>query len=167
MPGKWWTQAEYAARHGISRSAVRQAVKAGRLESNGKSGHACRVRGALAETAKLTVPKNPQMSEAETAEYTLRMQLAKIAKLEADVELSRQRLLENRCRQYLEFAALIAEVYNRCFTPIRARLAEMRLTAEQLSALQSVIAECTANFERNVKTALGEHLKQEDTDADK
>ena len=52
---QWLTQAEFARAHGISREAVRQAVLNGRLESNGKSGRDCRVRGELAESARCTV----------------------------------------------------------------------------------------------------------------
>ena len=56
MAAKWLTMAEYARRNGITREAVRQAVKNGRIEHNGKTGRECRVRGPLAEPVHAVAP---------------------------------------------------------------------------------------------------------------
>lgn len=76
---EWITQAEYARVHGISREAVRQAVLNGRLESNGKRGRDCRVRGSLAESARNTVPA--------VSTTVGDLASAKLQKLLADIEL--------------------------------------------------------------------------------
>ncbi|MBQ9502600.1 MAG: hypothetical protein IJU70_10630, partial [Lentisphaeria bacterium] len=73
--------AEYARRQGITREAVRQAVTAGRLETNGKVGRACRVRGVL-DHARNHVAGRDSGYLAE----------ARLEKLRADIEVQRQKL---------------------------------------------------------------------------
>ena len=140
MPQKWLTMADYAKLHQISREAVRQAVKAGRIEHNGKTGRDCRVRGDLAESSRITVPA----SSSDTPNQPLAD--AKLEKLRADIELQRQRLKENRDAIRRETAEIFIEEYVRAFAPVKAGLTALRLDAASLAALRKLIDTCTAEF---------------------
>lgn len=147
MAARWLTQSEYARRNGITREAVRQAVSAGRLETNGKAGRACRVRGVL-DHARNPQPKTPADREDLAS--------ARLEKLRADIELQRQRIDANVEAMRREFAEIMLEEYARAFAPMKARLAELRLPAETLAEFRSLIGDCAAAFEAAVEKRLGE-----------
>jgi len=135
---KWQTMAEYARQKGISREAVRQAVNSGRIEHNGKTGRECRVRGEMAESARVTVtPSKEKNSE---------LAKAKLEKLRTDIEIQKLRIRENRETVFREFADFVAEEYLRSFAPVKVKLTALRLDAAKLAALRKLIEECTADF---------------------
>lgn len=59
----WLTQSDAARRLGVSREAIRQAIAAGRIDWNGRTGRDCRVRGELLPARTLPpltrAPKHP------------------------------------------------------------------------------------------------------------
>ena len=150
MAAKWLTMAEYARRNGITREAVRQAVKNGRIEHNGETGRACRVRGPLAEPVHAVAP-----ATSNTAADT-RFAEAKLEKLKADVELQRQRIAANINESRRAYVEMILEEYVQAFTPFKSRLVELRLTADQLAALGSVVEECLQSFLARVQQRIDE-----------
>ena len=150
MAAQWLTMAEYARRNGITREAVRQAVKSGRIEHNGKTGRACRVRGPLAEPVHAVAP-----ATSNTAADT-RFAEAKLEKLKADVELQRQRIAANINESRRAYVEMILEEYVQAFTPFKSRLVELRLTADQLAALGSVVEECLQSFLARVQQRIDE-----------
>ena len=150
MAAKWLTMAEYARRNGITREAVRQAVKNGRIEHNGETGRACRVRGPLAEPVHAVAP-----ATSNTAADT-RFAEAKLEKLKADVELQRQRIAANINESRRAYMEMLLEEYVQAFTPFKSRLVELRLTADQLAALGSVVEECLQSFLARVQQRIDE-----------
>ena len=150
MAAAWLTMTEYARRNGITREAVRQAVKNGRIEHNGETGRACRVRGPLAEPVRAVVPKTGGGdSNSILAE-------AKLEKIRADVELQKQRIQSNIDEARRGYIEMILEEYIRAFSPFKARLTELRLTADQLAALQSIVNECLQSFADGVEKRIDE-----------
>ena len=137
MAEQWLTMAQYAKSHGISREAVRKAVKVGRIESNGKTGKDCRVKGPMAESVRIIVKDSPVGDLAE----------AKLEKLRADVALQQQKIRSNRIAFRREFSEAVIEEYLRAFAPVKTFLADLRLSAEKLTSLQTMIEKCTADFE--------------------
>ena len=151
MPAKWLTMAEYARRHGISREAVRQAVKAGRVEHNGEAGRACRVRGELAEPVRaVSSPAAPTGGEDG------RLADVKLEKLRVEVGLQRQRLQENIRESRRRYVELLVEEYVRAFSPFKAQLAELRLTEPQLVKLRKLVDDCLQAFTDGVDKRLRE-----------
>ena len=150
MAAQWLTMAEYARRNGITREAVRQAVKNGRIEHNGETGRACRVRGPLAEPVRAVVSKTGGGdSNSILAE-------AKLEKIRADVELQKQRIQSNIDEARRGYIEMILEEYIRAFSPFKARLTELRLTADQLAALQTIVDECLQSFQDGVEKRIDE-----------
>ena len=145
---EWFTQSEFARAHGISREAVRQAVLNGRLESNGKRGRDCRVRGELVESARITV-SDVSTTAGDLAE-------AKLQKLLADIELQRQKISDNIELQRRQYISLIIEEYTKAFSPLKVKLAELRLSPEQLEVLRHTIEACTRQFTSEVEKRLNE-----------
>lgn len=146
---EWFTQSEFARAHGISREAVRQAVLNGRLESNGKRGRDCRVRGELVESARITVLNASSSTAGDLAE-------AKLQKLLADIELQRQKISDNIELQRRQYISLIIEEYTKAFSPLKVKLAELRLSPEQLEVLRRTIEACTRQFTSEVEKRLNE-----------
>ena len=143
---EWITQAEYARVHGISREAVRQAVLNGRLESNGKRGRDCRVRGSLAESARNTVPA--------VSTTVGDLASAKLQKLLADIELQRQKISDNVELQRRQYINLIIESYLKAFAPLKVKLSELRLSPLQLEVLHQLVDDCTRQFTTEVENRL-------------
>ena len=146
---EWFTQSEFARAHGISREAVRQAVLTGRLESNGKRGRDCRVRGELVESARITVPNASSSTAGDLAE-------AKLQKLLADIELQRQKISENIDLQRRSYIGIIIEEYTKAFAPLKVKLSELRLDPMQLEVLRNTIEACTRQFTSEVEKRLNE-----------
>ena len=153
MAAQWLTMAEYARRNRISRVAVLKAVRDGRIEHNGETGRACRVRGPLAEPVHAVAPATSQ-SGAPSA--VLSLAEAKLEKLKADVELQRQRIAANINESRRAYVEMMLEEYVQAFTPFKSRLVELRLTAEQLAALGSVVEECLQSFLARVQQRIDE-----------
>ena len=145
----WQTMAEYARSNGISREAVRQAVSAGRLESNGKSGRACRVRGKLAESSRTVIRRGKSENNSELTD-------AKLEKLRADTALQKQKITENIELSRRAYIGLIVEEYIRAFSPLKIQLTELRLPAEKLTVLTNLIDSCLADFTSGVEKRLNE-----------
>lgn len=147
MTGPWLTLAEYARRHGVTSEAVRQAANAGRLETNGKTGRDRRVRGLMAGSA--SSPAAEDGSSTPLVE-------ARLEKLRADVELQRQRIRENVDEARRAYIELVLEEYVRAFSPFKARLAELRLSASQLTKLRKLVDDCLQAFTDGVEKRLNE-----------
>ena len=145
------TMAEYARLHNMSQPAVKKAIQSGRLQSNGKVGHDCRVWGKLAESSRITV--SASSSDAQNQPLAD----AKLEKLRADIELQRQRLKENRDAIRRETAEIFIEEYVRAFAPVKAGLAALRLNAAKLAELRKLIDSCSANFEAAFRKRMIEH----------
>ena len=141
----WLTMAEYARRTGISREAVRQAVAAGRIETNGKSGRDCRVRGKLAEPAKTVVKdKNTDLAD------------AKLEKLRADIELQKQKIVENIELSRRSYVNILVEEYLRSFAPLKICLTELKLNEDEIRKFSELIESCLQDFCRGVEKRLNE-----------
>ena len=110
MPQKWLTMADYAKLHQISREAVRQAVKAGRIEHNGRTGRACRVRGEISGSSKISRPNDP-IEEA--------LQAARIEKISLNTELQKLKNKEMRDALFREWSGILIDEYLRAFTPVK------------------------------------------------
>ena len=149
---QWLTQAEFARAHGISREAVRQAVLNGRLESNGKSGRDCRVRGELAESARITIPDASSTGSSTAGDLAE----AKLQKLLADIELQRQKISENIDLQRRSYIGMIIEEYTKAFAPLKVKVSELRLDPVQLEVLRHTIDDCTRQFTSEVEKRLNE-----------
>lgn len=152
MANQWLTMAEYARRAGLARSTILEAVRTGRLEYNKKTGRACRVRGPLAQRTDNAAPLPDSGANDQDS-----LSRAKLEKMRADIELQKQKIAENRDAMRREFAEAVIEEYAQAFAPVKARLTEMRLRADQLSALRKLIASCTAVFESNLRKRLIEN----------
>lgn len=148
---KWVTMAEKARELGVSRPAILQAVREGRIESNGKTGRECRVRGALAEPVRNSMPRTADGINIEA------LAGAKLENLKRDAILKDQRIKANREAQWREDADAIAEEYLRAFAPVTARLTEMRLPAAKLAVLRKIISDCTAEFFAGLKKRWSDH----------
>lgn len=135
------TMAEYARLHNMSQPAVKKAIQSGRLQSNGKVGHDCRVWGKLAESSRITVPASASDAPNQP------LADAKLEKLRADIELQRMRINQNRSSQRREFAEIFIEEYVRAFAPLKAELTALRLNSSKLAALRKLVDTCTAAFE--------------------
>ena len=152
----WLTMAEYARRNGISRPAVLKAVQTGRVESNGKTGRECRVRGPLAEPVHAVMPKiAPARQMSDLSE-------AKLAKLQADAKLQEQRLKETQELQWRQFADAVCEDYMESFATLPALLTEMRLPAPKLAALRKRVEECTTEFLSRMRRRWEKHESEDD-----
>lgn len=149
---QWLTQAEFARAHGISREAVRQAVLNGRLESNGKSGRDCRVRGELAESARITIPDASSTGSSTAGDLAE----AKLQKLLADIELQRQKISDNIELQRRQYIGMIISEYTKAFSPLKVKLSELRLDQAQLEVLRNTIDDCTRQFISEVEKLLNE-----------
>ena len=175
--GEWITMAAYAARAGISRVGVLKAVREGRLESNGKTGRECRVRGEImpstyaaeprrrkqaAKSAQKPAPKaapapEPEMepeAEAEAPEGDTLFDMmtdAKLKKLKADIALQRQRLNENRDAMRRKIYEEISEAYAVSFAALKTHIVELRLPAAKLAALRKIMEESIALFEAELR----------------
>lgn len=143
----WLTMAEYARRNGISREAVRQAAAAGRIETNGKSGRDCRVRGKLAETVRTVVKSGGEKSELADA---------KLEKLRADIKLQEQKITENIELSRRSYVNILVEEYIRAFAPLKVQLTELHLPADKLAVLTALIDSCLAEFCSGVEKKLNE-----------
>ena len=176
MNDDWITMAAYAARAGISRAGVLKAVREGRLESNGKRGRECRIRGeimpstysgeprrkrAKAAPAKPKAePEEPpelppdragEEPEAEAGDLFAAMTEAKLKKLKADIALQNQKLNENRDALRRKLCEEIAEAYAASFASLKAHIIELRLPAAKLAALRKIMEECIALFEAELR----------------
>ena len=147
MESEWMTLSQAAKKHGITREAMRQAVKNNRIEWNGKTGRECRVRGPLAEPVRNTV----------TGSDIADLAGAKLENLKRDAILKDQRIKENREAQWRAYADATCEDYLAAFAPLSAKLTEMRLPAPKLAALRKTVEECTAEFLRRQKKRYEEH----------
>ena len=126
---EWITMAEYARREGMARSSIFQAVREGRLESNGQTGRACRVRGKIAGSYR-------QFTPAQYAEF----QRLKIEKLRLDTELLKWKSPEYRkemCRRYME--AMI-NAYLAAFGDLGDKLEAIGIPIKEL------VDRCNADF---------------------
>ena len=134
---QWLTMAEYARQHGYCRSGIFRAVRTGRLESNGRTGRACRVRGEISGSSKISRPNDP-IEEA--------LQAARIEKIRLNTELQKLKNKETRDAMRRNVAEIFIEEYIRAFTPVKPWFASLQLDAAKLEKLRNLYDECTANF---------------------
>lgn len=175
MNDDWITMAAYAARAGMSRPGVLKAVREGRLESNGKTGRECRVRGEIIPSVQAGEPRRkrrqaapvkPQAEPEATPEPTPdreaeepeegeslfdRMTEAKLDKLKADIALQNQRVQENRDALRRTLCEEIAGAYAASFAGLKAHIVELRLPAAKLAALRKIMEESIALFEAELR----------------
>lgn len=121
-------QAEYARQKGISRSAVFQAIRAGTLGWNGKTGRACRVW---------------ELAEEKTDLLTTR-----IEKMKTETALKRQQIDANRKNNFREMCGIFTEALKTAYAPLTAKLVNLRLSKEQIAELTNIAQGCEQTFER-------------------
>ena len=171
---EWITMGEYARRSGLSRPGVLKAVRDGRLESNGKTGWECRVRGEIMpsvrageprrrkaakpapapKSARAPEPETEPEQEAEAPEGDTLFDVmtdAKLKKLKADIALQRQRLNENRDAMRRKIFEEVSEAYAVSFAALKSHIIELRLPASKLAALRKIMEECIALFEAEMR----------------
>lgn len=143
---KWVTQSEYARRYGISREAVHQAIHAGRLATNGKSGRECRVDASvdIADTRK----QEPAQSETLID--------ARLRKLQVDTEYQRQRIQANRKEMMREVSELMLEEFCKSFAPLKKHITSLRLSREHLSEFKRIVGGCLTEFDNAVKERMND-----------
>jgi len=150
--------AEYARREGISRAAILKAVEAGRLETNGRTGRDRRVRGALAPSLKRTRETEGRLDARSELEK------ARIKKLKIDAKLSAQKLAEVRAALRLDTAEMILTEFKRAFAPLKLRLIELRLDADQAANFARIVEACIADFEAGARQKLKEYDAENETE---
>ena len=143
---KWLTQSEYARRHGVSREAVHQAIHAGRLATNGKSGRECRVDA--------TVDIAATRKQEPSTELTLVD--ARLRKLQVDIEFQRQKIAANRRDMMREVSELMLEEFCKSFAPLKKQLTSLRLSREQIAEFRKLVSECLTSFDNAVKERMNE-----------
>lgn len=125
------TQATYAKIHGVSRSAVNQAIKSGRLKL---------VNGKLdAEVSLLTTrQKNPGGRKSVIDDENLGAALlrARVDKLIVDAEASQQKLDRYRDELLRQFSMLAVEAFYDAFAGFKNDLVALRLNEDQLVELR-------------------------------
>lgn len=175
MNDDWITMAAYAARAGMSRPGVLKAVREGRLESNGRTGRECRVRGEIMPSTYAAEPRRRKQAakpapapkavqapepetepeqEAEAPEGDTLFDMmtdAKLKKLKADIALQRQRLNENRDAMRRKIYEEISEAYAVSFAGLKTHIIELRLPPAKLAALRKIMEECIALFEEEMR----------------
>lgn len=122
------TQAEYARQKGISRSAVFQAIRAGTIGWNGKTGHACRVW---------------ELAEEKTDLLTTR-----IEKMKTETALKRQQIDANRKNDFRTITGIFVEALKTAYAPLTAKLVNLRLNDSQIAELRKIADGCEQTFER-------------------
>ena len=141
---KYITIKEYNLKYGISKVAIYEAVKQGKLLS--------RKRGNLIVVEDKSYQKNDDdteendISNNNRSKLNTAFQIAKIQKLQADIEYQKQRI-ESRKEEYLiEYTEQIIEAYTDAFATLKNELINMRLNNEQIAVLQDLISRCNRNF---------------------
>lgn len=131
------TQATYAKIHGVSRSAVNQAIKSGRLKL---------VNGKLdAEVSLLTTrQKNPGGRKSVIDDENLGAALlrARVGKLIVDAEAGQQKLDRYRDELLRQFSALAVESFYDAFAAFKNNLVALRLNEDQLRELREIWDKC-------------------------
>ena len=118
---EWVTMAEYARREGMARSSIFQAVREGRLKSNGQTGRACRVRGKIAGSYRQFTPE-------QYAEF----QRLKIEKLRLDTELLKWKSPEYRKEMRRQWTEAFIAAYLAAFGDLGDKLEEIGIPIKEL-----------------------------------
>ena len=136
---EWVTMAEYARRESMARSSILQAVREGRLESNGQTGRACRVRGKIAGSYRQFTPE-------QYAEF----QRLKIEKLRLDTELLKWKSPEYRREQRRKWTEVFIEAYLAGFGDLGDKLEAIGIPIKEL------VDRCNADFIARVRRRVDE-----------
>lgn len=144
---EWMTQSEYSRRTGIATTTIRDAITSGRLETNGMTGHACRVRGRMAP-AKRDLARKRKIATAQQKNDL------DLEKTRVDVELKLQRLDSIRRDQRRSYMSEICDAFMQAFAPLKGKLIELRMSEEQLATLQANLESCMADFDSRVQEAI-------------
>lgn len=160
METEWITQSEYARKHGLSRAGVYYAVREGRLESNGKRGRACRVRGSLAPSLR-GIPNRRGGAQAEpegeeTRQAREELQAARLEKLRLQIALQQARNPENQARERRAILTALLESYRAAYAGVRERFAELELPPPELENLQKEWDSSAARFEAALTAKIDE-----------
>lgn len=142
---KYITTKEYKEKYNISLNSIYLAIKDGRLLAR-KRGN---IRVVEDRNFKVDPVDETETNEAfvdKRAKLNMAMQMAKIQKLQADIEYQKQRI-ESRKEEYLiEYTEQIIEAYTDAFATLKNELINMRLNNEQIAVLQDLISRCNRNF---------------------
>jgi molecular chaperone GrpE (heat shock protein) len=132
------TMAEYARAHNLAHASVRQAVREGRLRSNGKRGRECRV---IVEDG----PEEEDGGKAQSTEYK-RYLAARCRKVKADAKLAElqeeTRIREIREKAITEFIDSLEPI----FAEIRRKLEALPNAGEIGKILVEMMNEVKANI---------------------
>ena len=150
----WMTQSEYSRRTGFAMATIHDAIEAGRLETNGQSGRACRVRGRL-------IPAQPAGSRKRKIAATQQKTDLELEKVRVDVELKMQRLEAIQREQRRTYMSCICAAFLQAFAPFKGKLVELRLSPEQLADLQNAVESALKDFE----TLVRQNINGEDVNA--
>lgn len=145
---KWLTQSEYARIARVNPSTIARAIKAGRLETNGKTGKDCRVRGPMVDR-RGNARKQKVLQAQEKGELD-------IEKARVDVELKLQKLASVQRDQRRAYMQTVSDVFVQTFAPLKARLIELRLDAGQLERLRDILEACMADFDQVMTERMNE-----------
>lgn len=151
---KWLTQSEYAKIKGIKPASVHDAIKAGRIEWNGKTGKDCRVRGPMVDR-RGNARKQKVLQAQEKGELD-------IEKARVDVELKLQKLASIRREQRRSYMQTVCEVFVQTFAPFKAHLIELRLDQTALTALSELWGKCITDF----NSVMAERIAEEESEAE-
>ena len=152
---EWMTQAEFARKEGVSRMAVNQAIRAGRLRTNGKTGRACRINAecTLAST-RTNIPaslKNvPNAGEEQHPSAMTGYQEARTKKLLAEIEAANYRNEQKYNEMLRQVSEKQFELYSAAFAPVKDTLINLHLNSEQYATLRSLIEKAMNDFRQAV-----------------
>lgn len=152
---EWVTQSEFARKEGVSRMAVNQAIRAGRLRTNGKTGRACRINAecTLAST-RTNIPaslKNvPNAGEEQHPSAMTGYQEARTKKLLAEIEAANYRNKQKYNEMLRQVSEKQFELFSSAFAPVKDMLINLNLSARQYEILRSAIEKAMNDFRQSV-----------------
>lgn len=148
---------EYADKYNISLMSIYKAIKKNKLASK-KMNNKTVVEDRDYRLAESTLDENYSKQRSLSEKF----QLAKIAKLQADIEYQKQRIEARKEEFLIEYTEQIIEAYTATFATLKNELINLRLSKEQIDILEDLITRCTRNFIARLKRLKGKSDEEED-----
>ena len=148
---------EYADKYSISLMSIYKAIKKNKLASK-KMNNKTVVEDRDYRLAESELDENYTKQRSLSEKF----QLAKIAKLQADIEYQKQRIEARKEEFLIEYTEQIIEAYTATFATLKNELINLRLSKEQIDVLEDLITRCTRNFIARLKRLKGKSDEEED-----
>ena len=149
--------AEYSDKYNLSKTNIYKAVRKNKLASK-KMGNITVVEDRDYRLTESTLDENYSKQRSLSEKF----QLAKIAKLQADIEYQKQRIEARKEEFLIEYTEQIIEAYTATFATLKNELINLRLSKEQIDVLEYLITRCTRNFIARLRRLKGKSDEEED-----